>query len=993
MLHQTRSAGPEVGGPGEPVCVRHESPGRLRLGIAGLKNSPELSDLLFVGIGEINGVKNVRPSTLTGNVVILFDPEAISCPTLLRVARALLSGALTPGGAGPGGAAWHTMSVQAVAQGLMTSVQTGLTHRAARDRLAQTGRNVLIPPHVRSSAHILAAQFKSFPVAVLAGATLISVITGALLEAAAISAVVVLNAAIGYVSEARAERILSSLETERSPIARLLRDGQTREQPAEMVVPGDVIMLQRGDVVPADARVIQAAGLSVSESALTGESLPVSKTVEPLPDPGRALAERTNMVYRGTIVTGGSGAAIVVATGARTEVGRVQQLVARSRPPETAMQSELDQLGGQLVWITGAASALLVLMGVLRGQNLFLLLRSALTVAVAAIPEGLPMIATTALSVGVERMRKRGMIVRHINAIETLASVDVVCFDKTGTLTLNQMAVAELASGSRRVAGRELGSSLRRDNLGSDMRRMLEVCCLCSEVELDTNERGELVIEGSATEMALVRAAMAAGLDPRQVRARSPLVRIQHRSEAYRFMATLHHVPAGSLLAVKGDPVEVISRCTRVLGPDGRVRYLSPEDREAIQQINREMAGRALRVLGFAYDELVGRPEVIAAEGLTWVGLAGLSDPVRPGVGDVVKRLEKAGVRSIMVTGDAPATARAVAAEIGLTNGRDLRVMTADELKQLDEAERARIAKMVDVFARVSPAEKLEIVRALQSSGAVVAMLGDGINDSPALRAADVGLAVGRNGDSAAREVADIFLENEDLSLILTGIEQGRATQASVRRALRFLLGTNSSEVMLVLAGTAIFGREVLSPAQLLWINLVTDVLPGIALALEPQAPGLIERKPEQRGAPILGARQIPRFVGDGALLASSSLIAGLFGSVLYGRSAPQVQRMIFESLVEAQLVHALNCRTQPATTRALDLVVYGTLALQEIASVLPVTRHLLGLAPVGPLAMGIMAGSAGLSYLAIGRTREPEVSARRSPLHFVRKHEAARMN
>ena len=988
MLHQTGSAGPDIGS-GEPVCVRHVSRERIRLGIAGLKYAPEMADLLLVGIGEINGVKNVRPSTLTGNVVIFFDPEAITCPTLLRIARALLSGELAPGSTGPGGAAWHTMSVQAVGQGLMTSVQTGLTRRTARDRLAETGRNVITPPHVRTPASILAAQFKSFPVAVLTGATLISVVTGALLEAAAISAVVLLNAAIGYASEARAERILSSLETDRTPIARLLRDGHTRELPAEMVVPGDVIMLQRGDVVPADARVIQAAGLSVSESALTGESFPVSKTVEPLPNPGLALAERSNMVYRGTIVTGGSAAAIVVATGARTEVGRVQQLVARSRPPQTPMQQQLDELGGQLVWITGAASVLLFLIGVLKGQNVFLLLRSALTVAVAAIPEGLPMIATTALSVGVERMRKRGMVVRHINAVETLASVDVVCFDKTGTLTLNQMAVAEVASGGRRVAGRELGSSIRRNDLGSDMRRMLEVCCLCSEVELETGPGGELLVEGSATESALVRATMATGVDPRQVRSRYPLVRIQHRSEAYRFMATLHHAPAGSLLAVKGDPVEVISRCSRVLEADGQVRFLSPADREAVEQINREMAGKALRVLGFAYDELVGRPEAIAAEGLTWVGLTGLSDPVRPGVGDVVRRLERAGVRSIMITGDGPATARAVATEIGLTNGRDLHVMTADELNRLDEAERARSAGQADVFARVSPAQKLEIVRALQGSGAVVAMLGDGINDSPALRAADVGLAVGRSGDSAAREVADIYLENEDLSLILTGIEQGRATQASVRRALRFLLGTNCSEVLLVLAGSAVSNREVLSPAQLLWINLVTDVLPGIALALEPQAPDLIERKPERRNAPILGSRQVPRLIGEGAMLAGSSLLAGLSGSVLYGSNAPQVQTMTFDSLVEAQLVHALNCRTRPATSRTLDFVVYGTLALQGIASVLPITRQLLGLVSVGPVAAGIIAGSAGFSYLAIGRTRELGSRAQRSPLHFVRKHGA----
>lgn len=992
MLQQTRSAGPQCICPGEPVCVRHACKGRVRLGIAGLKNSPEIADLMLVGLGEINGVKDVRPSTLTGNVVVCFDADAISCPTLLRVATALLSGELTPGGTGPGGAPWHTMSVQAVAQGLMTSVQTGLTTRAAGDRLAETGRNVLASPHMRTSASILVDQVKSFPVAVLAGAAFISLVTGALLEAAAISAVVALNAAIGYVSEARAERILSGLETERAPVARLLREGKARELPAELVVPGDVIMLQRGDVVPADARVIQAAGFSVSESALTGESFPVAKTVEPLPNPALALAERSNMVYRGTIVTGGSAAAIVVATGAHTEVGRVQQLVIRSRPPRTPMQGQLDQLGRQLVWIMSAASALLFLIGVLRGQSVLSLLRSALTVAVAAIPEGLPMIATTALAVGVERMRRRGMVIRHINAVETLACIDVVCFDKTGTLTLNQMSVVELASGSRRIPGRELGTTLQRHTLGSDLRRLLEVCCLCSEAELEVDEHGGLLVEGTATESALVKAAMSAGLDPRQVRARHPLVRIQHRSEAYRFMATLHHAPAGSLVAVKGDPVEIMSRCGRVLEPGGQIRLITREDRAIVEQTNQQMASQALRVLGFAYDEFAGKSDRMALEDLTWVGLAGLSDPVRPGVGDVLRRLEAAGVRSIMLTGDAPVTARAVADEIGLASGRDLHVMTADELNGQKESERARNARKADVFARVSPAQKLEIVRALQSSGAVVAMLGDGINDSPALRAADVGLAVGRNGDNAAREVADIYLENEDLSLLLTGIEQGRATQASVRRALRFLLGTNSSEVLLLLAGSAISSKEVLNPAQLLWINLVTDVLPGIALTMEPQEPGLIDRKPARRDAPLLDAQYMLELVGEGAMLAGFSLAAGGSGSVLYGRDTPETQTMTFASLVGSQLMHALNCRTRPATTRSLDCIVYGSLALQSIASVLPFTRLLLGLVSVGPAAASIIVGSVGLSFLAIGRTLRglgsPSPARAKSRLHFVRNRE-----
>lgn len=979
----------EIDGTGlhDNVRLHHVCGGRARLGVGGLKASPAVAQLMALALGEVNGVNEVRPSTITGNIVVHFDPDAITGDALLRLTRAIARGDLVPGGAGPGGSAWHTMSVKAVSLGVMTSVHTGLSTVASRRRLAESGKNLLSSPHVRSPGSILADQVKSFPVAVLAGAAVVSLATGAVLEALAIGAVVALNAAIGYVSETRAESVLASLETERAPVARVLRDGIVREIEAEGLVPGDVIHFQRGDVVPADARVIQAAGLSVSESALTGESLPVTKTVEVLP--GRVpLAERTNMIYRGTVVTGGSGAAIVVATGAHTEVGRVQRLVALSRPPQTPMQRQLDQLGLQLVWVTGLSSLALFVIGLIRGQSAFVMARSALSLAVAAIPEGLPMVATTALAVSVERMRRRGMVVRRINAIETLASVDVVCFDKTGTLTLNQMAVTELDGGGRALPAGEI--TARAVNSRSDLRRLLEISCLCSEVELEVDDEGGLEIEGSATETALVRAAVAGGLDPRLVRSRHPLVSVQQRSEAYRFMATLHHAPARALVAVKGDPMEVVSRSTRVLDPDGTVRTLTATDRSNIDQANLHMASRGLRVLGFAFNETAGRADRILTEELIWVGLAGLSDPVRSGVGDVLKRLEAAGVRSIMLTGDAPVTARAVAAEIGLGNGREMQVLTADELAGQSEEEQAQSARRADIFARVSPAQKLEIVRALQASGAVVAMLGDGINDSPALRAADVGLAVGRNGDSAAREVADIYLENDDLSLLLAAIEQGRATQASVRRSLDFIIGTNSSEVMVLVAASALGRGEALSPAQLLWINLVTDVLPGITLALEPPATDLMAAKPEPADRPLMGREQIWNVGSAGVVLAGSTLAAGAFGGGRAG-DLPKSQTTMFGSIVGGQLLHALNCRSRTTGPSGqppvLEAVVAGSLAVQSATFVLPVTQRLLGLAPIGaPGLVATVVATLG-SFLAIRalRRRPRDTSATSTRLHFVR--------
>lgn len=963
---QKRSREIEAIGPNNAVCLLHVCGGRVRLSVDGLRGSPAVAQLMTSALGEINGVKQVRPSALTGNIVVLFDPEAITCQALLRLTRAVARGEVMPGGAAPGGSAWHAMSVKAVAQGVMTSAQSGLTSTAARARLAESGKNLLSSHHVHSAGSILADQVKGFPVAVLAGAAVVSLLTGAVLEAIAIGAVVALNAAIGYVSEMRAERVLASLETERAPIARVLRDGGVREIEAEGLVPGDVILLQRGDVVPADARIIQAAGLSVSESALTGESLPVIKTVEVLAGI-IPLAERSNMTYRGTVVTGGSGTAIVVATGVRTEVGRVQRLVALSQRPQTPMQRQLDHLGLQLVWITGLASLALFAIGLLRGQSAYRMARSALSLAVAAIPEGLPMIATTALAVSVERMRRRGVVVRRIDAVETLASVDVVCFDKTGTLTLNQMAVAELAAAGRSLPAAALDSRALRGR--SDLKRLLEISCLCSEVELDVDDHGDLAIEGSATETALVRAAISGGINPRLLRSRHPLVSVQQRSEAYRFMATLHHMPAGALVAVKGDPLEVISRSNRVLDPDGSVRALSAADRMAIEQENLAMASRGLRVLGFAFNETIGRADRLLAEDLIWAGLAGLSDPVRPGVGDVLKRLHAAGVRSIMLTGDAPVTARAVAQEIGLGNGRGIEVLTAGELARQSKEEQAASARRADIFARVSPAQKLEIVRALQASGAVVAMLGDGINDSPALRAADVGLAVGRNGDSAAREVADIYLENDDLALLVAAVEQGRATEASVRRSLDFLIGTNSSEVMLLLAASALGRGEALSPAQLLWVNLVTDVLPGIALALEPPETDLMTVGPRPAEAPILGPEQMRDVGSAGAMLAGAALAAGLTAG-----SPRQAQTLMFTSLVGGQLLHSLNCRSRVGRgadrTAVLEAVIGGSLAVQAAAFMLPVTRRLLGLAPLGAAGIAVAVGSVLAPFLAVGATR-----------------------
>jgi Ca2+-transporting ATPase len=830
----------------------------------------------------------------------------------------------------------------------------------------------------------------SLPVALLGVAAVVSLATGGLVEAAAIAAVVGVNAAIGYVTETRAERTLSSLADPGAATARLRRDDRARNVPVDEVVPGDVMLLERGHSVPADGRLIAASGLTVSEAALTGEALPVDKSADGLLMPDAPLGDRRNMVFRGTIVTGGSASALVVGTGLATEVGRIHRLVAESRPPQTPMQRNLGVLGRQLVLLTGVASLLLLAAGLLRGTPLVALVRSALSMAVAAAPEGLPMIATTLLAFGVERMRPRGMLVRRIEAIETLASVSVVCLDKTGTLTRNEMSVAQLAAGGRRHHTREAGEAL-----APAFSKLLEIGCLCSDVELHGTGVGGEDPGGTATEVAFVRHAVACGVDPRAVRARAPLVGVRRRSEELRLMATFHEPPEGGIhVAVKGDPQDVLERCTRVMRADGTVSAMSREDRAAAREATQEVSSRGLRVLGFAFhaspagDEAPASAEGAEPRDLVWVGLGALADPVREEAAEVVARLEAAGVRPVMITGDSPATARAVAGEIGLGAGRALRLVAADELIRLAPGDRARVAGDADVFARVSPAQKLEIVRSLQAAGRVVAMMGDGVNDSPALRAADVGIAMGRNGDTAAREVADVFLERDDLRLLVEGIAEGRATQAAVRRSVRFLIGSNASEVALMVAAHAGGLGEALTPVQLLWLNIATDVFPGIGLALEPADPAHMHRPPEPPRTPIVGRGDMRRLARDAGFLTVPALGAGAVGALLHGVGSPQARTMMFGSIVGGQLLYAYACRSRSRPPEAgrnstLGLVVAGSLAVQGSAFVLPSLRGVLGLAPLGPLSVAVMCAGAVAPYVlkrgaADGESENPR-------LRFVR--------
>ena len=757
------------------------------------------------------------------------------------------------------------------------------------------------------------------------------------------------------------------------------------------VVPGDLIELLPGTVVPADARVLSARDLRVGEAMLTGESLPVAKWAEPV---GRAtpLADRASMVFRGTAVTGGSGTAVVVATGGRTEMGRIQRLVGDAGRPLTPMQRQLDHLGRQLVWASLAACAAVMSVGTLRGIALFQVVRSGISLAVAAIPEGLPMVATTTLALGIEDMRKRGVLVRRLDAVESLASVGVVCFDKTGTLTLNQMRVTEVGSGGRRFRTGPDGALLDADGqpmgLGGDspdpnepLAWLLRVGVLCSDAGLEEQD-GALVPTGSATEGALVRLAMDAGLDVAALREAHPRLAVRHRTDDYRFMATAHRTASGAspggddaLVAVKGSPAEVLELCAWDLCCGTR-KPLTAQRRAAILRANNAMAADALRVLGFAFGEtsepaMLDGDDAVPVAGLTWVGLAGMADPVRPGMAALMRTLHGAGLRTVMMTGDQVPTARAVARQLGLAGDGAVEVFDVADIERLSGRELAAVARRAHVFARVSPAQKLLLVRALQAAGERVAMTGDGINDSPALKAADVGVAMGGTASSeAAREVADVVLQTDDLATLAVAVERGRTTYVNVRKSIRYMLATNLSEVVVVLGATLAGFAEPLTAMQLLWINLVGDILPGLGLAFEPPEPGVMQRAPNATDGEIIERRELSRLGVQGGTIAAGSLAALGWGTLRHG-AGPEARTMAFGSLVTAQLLHALTARSDERgpgalpPNRPLTGLLLASVALQAVGLLVPGVRGVLGVVPLGPLDLAMTAAAGVLPYAA----------------------------
>ena len=850
----------------------------------------------------------------------------------------------------------HACSADDVSR-LLAARPAGLTGAEAAERLARDGPNRIADIVGRSDLEILLGQFTSVPVALLAGSGLASVAMRAHGDAAAIAAVLAANGAIGFITERHAEQTVSSLRKLAPGVATVQRDDRERQIPSHDVVVGDVLVLKPGQPVAADARVIEAHRLSVNEAPLTGESLPVRK----LPIDGLAadapLGERHNMVHMGTVVSGGQGRAIVTAVGEGTALGAIRLLAQQAEAPRTRLQAELDGLGKRLAVGAVAMCAGVVATGLLRGRAAGPLLRSAVALGVAAIPEGLPTVATSLLATGIRSMRKRKVYARSLDAIENLGAVDVVCLDKTGTLTENRMHVASLVVGRRRylVDGRSGATSVPR--LPPDA---LRVAALCSEAE-----HGKQGWCGSATEVALVALAQQGGLDVSTARRRSPRIAMKQRSEHHPYMVTLHRESGGgALVAVKGRPDAVLARCSQ-WHDGGRVAPLTDAARRQLLGLNGELASRGHRMLALACRRQ--RAHTLGStSGLTWLGMVGLADRIRPGIETTIARFRAAGIQPKMLTGDQLGTAQAVAQQIGL--GGERSIVDAGSLTEraeaiLDPAEQAT------GFARSTPAMKLELVRALQQRGHVVAMTGDGINDGPAMKRADVGVAMGVTGTDFAHAMSDLVLQSDDPADLLQAIAEGRTAYLNVKKAVKYLVATNLSELALTGICAVLALPDPLDPLALLWTNLITDVSPAIALGLEPAEPDILLRPPFRRTTGLLDRDDWRRVTMDGGVMTATALASFLYGLARHG-PGPQARTMAFMTLTTSQLAYALTARSESRITdprlrsnRLLNGVTALSLALQA-ATVLPPLRGVLRTSALGPADWLVVAGSAAVPAL-----------------------------
>jgi P-type Ca2+ transporter type 2C len=829
----------------------------------------------------------------------------------------------------PPPSSWHLLPPLEVEQTLNTDFENGLSTPEVEKRLQQYGPNALTSTPRRTALSILIAQFKSLIVVLLIAAASLAFVLNETVEGFAILVVIFINAIIGFLTELRAEQAITALQEQTVPTAHVIRDKLQQKIPAANLVPGDMVVLSAGERVPADGRLVESVQLQIQEASLTGESLPVNKIEEALSSENGQipLGDRTNMAYMGTVITDGRGLMLVTATGMNTEVGKIGTMIDEAVTQDTPLERRLEQLGRALIGIVAVLCAVIVTAGVLRGENLLYMLEVGISLAIAAVPEGLPAVATMTLALGVQRMAKKHALMRRLHAVETLGSTTVICTDKTGTLTKNEMTVTRIVLNGDQLdvtgSGYESKGTFRDDSGEIDPREnehlmlALQVGTLCNDAELENSKRGIQVL-GDPTEGALIVAAEKAGLHHDSLEEDYERVDEVPFDSETKYMVTVHHTPEGSLVAyMKGAPAAVMESAASFMA-HGKTRSITEKDRSAILKLNRNMAEDALRVLAVAYREL---PEDYTPDdlvsGFTFVGLFGMIDPLRDEAKGAIEQCHEAGIRTIMITGDQPVTAEEIARQLGLdrdNQGRQYRTVHARELEGLDDEGWQRVVSETGVFARVSPEHKLRIVEALQRQNQIVAMTGDGVNDAPALRKADIGVAMGIKGTEVAKETADMIISDDNFATIVRAVEQGRMIYSNIQRFIHYLFSCNFSEIITVFVAIMIGWPLPLAPLQILWLNIITDVFPALALALEPSAPNMMKRKPRDPQERLLNKTFAGLIVWQGFLLAGVTLAAFAIGMSWYGTEGTGLRHAVtisFMTLALAQTFHAFNARSQ----------------------------------------------------------------------------------
>ena len=818
---------------------------------------------------------------------------------------------VTPGSSH--GPAFHE-SASALLRRMDVDSQRGLSREEAARRLQAVGPNRLRESRQRPPWRIALDQFQSPVVLLLLVAAAVAAGFGEFLEAVAIGGALLINALIGFGTEWRARQSMEALQRVGQMTATVRRSGAVSEIPARELVPGDIVQLSEGQVVPADLRVIAVENLQCDEAALTGESVPVAKNPTPVEDPRAPLSARHSMVFKGTAVTRGTAQGVVVGTGMDTEIGRVAALVEEARGELTPLERRLERLGKRLIYFVIAVGVWVILSGVVAGRDLFVIIETGIVLAIAAVPEGLPIVATVALGRGMWRMARRNALVKRLSAVETLGATTVICTDKTGTLTENRMAVRRVAlpAGDVDMVREAHGAAFRRDARSVDplaeegLYKVLRVAALCTDA---AHHEGR--VTGDPTEVALLQAARGAGLRRAQLLRDLPEVRQESFDTATKKMATYHREGRGFLILVKGAPEPVIDACARAASPQGDVSALDPAQRRHWRERNEKLAGQGLRVLAVA-EKRVAELGAEPYEDLVLLGLVGLYDPPRETVKAAIRRCRQAGIRVVMVTGDQPATAANIAVAVGIAEGAPPAVLTGRDLAAEGDRDGKRAARIRDsaIFARVAPEQKLRLVEIYQAYGEVVGMTGDGVNDAPALKKADIGIAMGRRGTEVAREASDIVLKDDAFETIVMAVEQGRAIFRNIRKFVVFLLSGNLGQIIGVSVAAVVNAPLPLLPLQILFLNLLLDVFPALALGVGPAEAGTLSEPPRDPKEPILTHGHWWAIAGFGVLMSAALLGVFAYALRVMGADTTTAVSMAFLTYGLARLWHAFNMRS-----------------------------------------------------------------------------------